>query len=570
MSIRIEYGGVAVGAKQDFFAATDDKAAFVDLIDLNEIGTEIKNFGNPCEPYTVPLDGGTLPIPSEETNDNIGWWSNSISDVSGQFDNPIVLRLSADKYYSSSGITIVFDTFNNIYATYMLVEWYRDSGLISSKEFYPNSPSYFCQNKVENYNEVVITITEINMPNARLRLRALEYGANVTFTGRDLQNARMIQEISPISLELPINTLDVRIYNDRKREFTFEEKQPMTVYFNDKLKGKMFVQSANQDAQGHWRVKAEDYIGILEDTPFAGGIYKYKGAVDIIEDIFTVSKVPYSIDKKMQKYWVSGYIPYTNCRAALMQVLFAIGAVADTSNSEVVEIFDVSSVSNQTVPLSRIMQGQTIKTDAKVDAVELVAHEYTEIDDVLIAYTSDTTAENVFVVFKEPLHDLTITNGEIVESGVNYAIVNAQASCVLSGKKYRHTTTTKTIYAPFSSAIGMGKVVSIKNATLISKYYLDNILDLCYNYYSKQKRVYLKIAEGRGQSTFMPVKYGDMAYGAFTYGGIKDSNAAIETKVGNTIESETPSGRNIKGVIERQSFKLVGGMLIKDTVMKEV
>ena len=42
MSIRIEYGGVAVGAKQDFFAATDDKAAFVDLTDLNEIGAEIK------------------------------------------------------------------------------------------------------------------------------------------------------------------------------------------------------------------------------------------------------------------------------------------------------------------------------------------------------------------------------------------------------------------------------------------------------------------------------------------------------------------------------------------------
>lgn len=570
MSIRIEYGGVAVGAKQDFSAATDDKASFVDLTDLNEIGAEIKNFGNPCELYTVPLDGSTLPIPSEETNDNIGWWSNSISDMSGQFDNPIVLRLSADEYYSSSGITIVFDTFNNIYATYMLVEWYREGDLISSKEFYPNSPSYFCQNKVEHYNEVVITITEINMPNARLRLRALEYGANVTFTGRDLQDARMIQEISPISLELPINTLDVRIYNDRKREFNFEEKQPMTVYFNDQLKGKMFVQSANQDAQGHWRVKAEDYIGILEDTPFAGGIYKYKGAVDIIEDIFTVSKVPYSIDEKMQKYWVSGYIPYTNCRAALMQVLFAIGAVADTSNSEAVEIFGVSSDPNQTVPLSRIMQGQTIKSDAKVDAVELTAHEYTEIDDVLIAYTSDTAADDVFVVFKEPLHDLTITNGEIVESGANHAIVNAQASCVLSGKKYRHTTTTKTIYAPFSSAIGMGKVVSIKNATLISKYYLDNILDLCYNYYSKQKRVYLKIAEGRGQSTLMPVKYGDMVYGTFTYGGTKDRNAAIETKVGNTIESETPSGRNIKGVIERQSFKLVGGMLIKDTVMKEV
>jgi hypothetical protein len=570
MSIRIEYGGVAVGAKRDFLATTDNKAPFVDLLDLNQSGAEIKNFGNPYEAYTVPLDGGTLALPNEHNGDNIGWWSNEVSDASGVFGPALNLTLLSNEYYTSSGLTFIFDTFNNIYPKAMRIEWYTDDTLISEKEFFPTSPNYFCQNKVEYYNKVIIVILSINMPNTRLRLRSIDYGSNVTFTGRELRDARMIQEINPLSLELPINTLDIIIYGKQADNLAFEENQPLVVYFNEKLKGKMFVQSAQQLAAGQWKIAAEDYIGVLEDTPFPGGIYKYKPTFDVLDDIFKTANVPYHIDENLQEYFVSGYIPYTTCRMALMQLLFAMGAVADTSNSEVVEIFEISNQSSQTVPLTRIMQGQKIKNDVKVSAVELTAHDYAPSDDMMIAYTSEYGGENVFITFTEPLHSLELTNGEILESGSNYAIINAEAGCELKGKKYIHTTVTKALHNPLSSKSDIGKVISVKNATLISQYNIDKILDLCYNYYRTSKRVFLKIAETRQtpQNTF--VSYGEMAYGAFVYGGVRSTSTLIGSTVGDTIEAETPYGYNIKGVIERQAFKLVGNLLIKDSVLKEV
>ncbi len=543
MSIRIEYGGVAVGAKQDFLASAPAKESFVDLRDLNKTGAQIKNYGNPCEPYTVPLDGGTIPLPSEHNGDNIGWWSNQTSNNSGTFDPPLVLTLTATDYYTSNGITVVFDTFNNIYPTYMKAEWYRDNELLSETEYYPDKPRYFCANRVESYNKVIFSIQEINMPNTRLRLRDIEYGANMIFTGADLKNAKMLQQISPISLELPINTLDVDIYGKQANNLAFEEKQPMSVYFNEKLQGTMFVQSAKQSAPNQWRITAEDYLGVLEDTPFSGGIYKYKLAFDIIEEIFTVAKVPYLIDEEMQEYWVSGYIPYTNCRAALMQVLFAIGAVADTSASAVVKIFEIGTESSQSIPLTRIMQGQTVSNDTRITAVELTAHEYIQTQEIVTAYTGGTE-NGMFITFSEPLYDLTIINGEILNSGTNFATINASDNCVLQGKRYAHTTITKRKQNPSALATDIEKVVSVKNATLISTNNLDKILDLCYNYYSKTRKVAVKIAERTG----------------------KDAS----TSVGNILTVDTPLGSSIKGVIESQSFKLVGGLLIKDTIIREV
>ena len=78
---------------------------------------------------------------------------------------------------------------------------------------------------------------------------------------------------------------------------------------------------------------------MLDSIPYYGGIYTNKNAVKLLTDIFTVAKVPYNIDDVFADEVVTGYIPFTTCRDALMQVAFAIQAVVDTSNSEVVKVF---------------------------------------------------------------------------------------------------------------------------------------------------------------------------------------------------------------------------------------
>ena len=105
--IKINYGGVAVGAKENFVPTTTDKADFANLNDLMQESTSFVNYGNPCDLYSVALDGNTVGIPQDTESVNIGWWSQQISDANGAFSNPIILTLSAsDSHYNSSGISL--------------------------------------------------------------------------------------------------------------------------------------------------------------------------------------------------------------------------------------------------------------------------------------------------------------------------------------------------------------------------------------------------------------------------------------------------------------------------------
>ena len=193
-----------------------------------------------------------------------------------------------------------------------------------------------------------------------------------------------------------------------------------------------------------WSIQSEDYIGLLDSIPYYGGMYTNKNAVELLTDIFTVAKVPYSIDDIFSNAVVTGYIPFTTCRDALMQVAFAIQAVVDTSNSEIVKVFALEEDVKQTIPLNRIMQGQNFSDDETVTGIEVTVHSYKPITETIDVYDSSEsgTGQNIFVKFSEPLHDLSITNGTITQSHTNYAVINANTGCILQGQKYEHTTQT--------------------------------------------------------------------------------------------------------------------------------
>lgn len=571
--IRIDYGGFAVGAKENFVPSTADKESFVDLGELQQEGLAFPNYGNPCELYSVLLDGNTKPLPDDMGSANIGWWSEQISGENGEFAEPIVLTLtSSEFYYTSSGITLTFDTYNGIFANDIVIGWYQDDIIIGEEKAYtPDSAFYFCQNKVENYNKVVITFNSINMPYNRLKLRSIDYGMKITFYGDELRNAKIIQEIDPLSSQIAINTCDFTLDSKRNIEYSFQERQPVAVYFNNILQSTSFIKSFTRKSKNVWNIQAEDYIGLMENTVFYGGIYSNKNAVDLLEEIFIKANVPYSISD-LSNEAVTGYIPYTSCREALMQVVFAVGAVVDTSNSNSINVYKLNDEITQTIPLERIMQGQNFDEETKVTAVEVTAHKYIPTNEIVMVYdaTESGTGQNIFVKFSEPLHDLSITNGTISQSHTNYAVINASANCTLTGQKYEHTQTVSTIKNPILTDTDIENVVSVQNATLVSSGNIDNVLAKCYNYYVNNNIINLKIVEGKHEKKNDKVKYGQAIYGTFKYGDTSNTTIIYDepTKVGEYIECETEYLGNIKGTIIKQTYNLNGGILIKDTQMK--
>lgn len=567
MSVLVKYTDIAIGAKEAFEIFTGNKlpASNVDLIKTE--GATFKRYDVPFDLNSMILDGATEFLPENDVAD-IGFISEQISDQNGNFAEPIIFEFNSNEAFTSAGLSLRFDEIKNIFATHINIKWYNSNMLLADEDFYPTSANYFCNKKVEFYNKFVITFYSLSVPQGRLIVNHIEYGLKAEFGADELKSAKVIQEIDPISTSVPINPFDFTIDSKKNVEFSFQTKQPVQVIFNGETKAVTFVKNAKRKSKTIWDIKSEDYIGLMDSIYFKGGIYTNKNAIELISEIFEVAKVPYSISSGFEHISVTGYIPYTTCREALMQVIFAMGAVVDTSNSDKVNIFALSQDISQEIPKRRIMQGQSFEDETRVTAVELMSHAYSEITESVVAYEAEKsgTGNNIFVSFTEPLHDLTITNGSIVESGVNYAIINANSGCILTGKKYEHTTVIHRKDNPLVLSTDIENVVAIEDATLISLNNVDNILNVCYNYLVNTEQTKLKIIDGSGKKMRLNL-YGSSLYGEAKYGN-ENAQVQLATTVGDLIKYETEYLGDKIGRIVKQSFALVGGILIKDSIVR--
>lgn len=579
--VAISYGDVAPEAKENFYP-TVGEMAFDQSEKLMQYNLNFPNYANPCELYSVVLDGTASAFPSVPEQANLGLWSKKISNDDGTFTEPIVLTLRSEGQYSSQGISLTFDTYNGIYATRLGIKWLRitDEGIttLAEQEFTPDNAFYFCQKKVDNYNKIVITFYSLNMPKNRLKLRVIDYGYGTFFCGDELRGVKLIQEINPISTQISINTADFTLDSLRSdMEYSFQQKQPLSIFFNGKLKATTFVRKSTRKAKRLWSIQSEDYIGLMDGIPYVGGIYNGENAYDVLVDIFTAAKVPYSINDNLKNFPLYGHIPFTTCREALMQVCFAVQNVADTSCRSDVGVFALDNEIKQTVPLNRIMQGQNFTDDEIVTGVEVAYHTFDmneEEPETITAYNAkeDGVGQNVFVQFPEPLWGLqTKGDGEIVESGANYAIVNANSRTFrLGGNKYVHTTATKRMNRDDVGAGAIEKVVSITNATLVSSHNIDKVIEKCYNWLTKAMSTNLKIVEGKHVIEGQTIKWGEKKWGTFKYGEKTETIVTYDqpVNVGDRIKAETEYLGLVDGVAVKQSFNLNGNIIIKDTVLK--
>lgn len=567
--ISVSYGDIALGAKEGFLPEIENTTDFSNKNVLNQNGLFFPKYVNPCEKYSVVLDGSGIPLPKDKSSVNLGIWSEQVSGEDGYFENPIVLSLTATEYYKSSGITMAF---GEVFPDIVNIKWLRDGSVIEQGEFNPNSSTYFFNKAVTNYNGLSFEFIKMSLPFNRLKIQSIEYGVGVVFYGDELGTASIIQALNPISSQIEINTFDFTVKSKRNIEFSFQTQQPVSVYNNGKLKAVCFVKKSTRKDQNTWKVSAEDYIGTMDGVMYYGGIYNNANAYDLLIDIFNVAKVPCIIADEFIDKKVSGHLPISSCREALMQIAFAIGAVVDTSNSDVVKVFSLSQEISQSIANNRILQGIS-RTDQKpITAVELSVHEYIPTTDSMELYKSNSVESNVFVRFSRPIHYLTITNGEILKSGSNYAVINSYGDgCVLNGLLYNHIVSIKSKTNPVVSINDSENVVSIKDATLISTENVDNVLGLCYNYVINKKEINLTIIDGRHIAEGTTIKYGtSRKYGTFRYAQYEPDKVVydLETNVGDKISINPPFIGNVTGIIERQSYSFVGGSVAKKTILR--
>lgn len=483
MGVQITYKDTSPFSKKDSTLAATDKQSFISEAQLKQ-DLDVPNYATMEKDFWI-LDGTHESFPDVPANAPFGLWSYSMSGENGAFSAPIVLTRTFSEKHSSVGISFEFQRYTNDYCNSLNIKWYSDDTLLFDKDYQPDSATYYCKQNVELFNKVVITFHSMNKAGRYLKIANIDDGVIRIFGDADLMSVKVVEEVSPISEELPIDTLDFTL-NKGDVEFMFQKKQPTEVYHNGNLIGCFFIESSSRLTKAQYRISAEDYIGILDKTDFMGGIYTDVPASEIISGIFTDETIPYEIEESLQAKPLSGYIKICTKREALAQVAFALGAIVDTTRTRKVLIRKIHTEKESTVEGDRVFMGGSIDTGDIVTAIEIKEHSYTQNNETQELFSGEISGTEL-ITFSEPKHSLTISGGTITKSGVNYAVITAAGNVVLSGKGYNHATKTIRKSNPNITYGEKQNTIKFEETTLISSSNSAEIIEKVYDYYLKNK-----------------------------------------------------------------------------------
>lgn len=464
--IAITYGDIAPGAKENFTSQASETQfgnGYQNKLRTNNY--RAVNYATPCETYACALDGTATPLPDNpQKTADVAFWSSQITAENGNFATPITLELKSRQKYSSNGFTITFDRFNNTFATRLNIAWYDAETLLSTADFTPNSATFFCNNKVESFNRVLITFYSLNMPQNRLRLESVDFGYGTVFYGNELASTRLNLAASPVSTEIPISSLEFMLNSKSDFEYSFQTEQPLYVTYNGENYGAYFVKSYKRLGKKMWEITAENYVAALQGATFCGGIYSDTPAADILQKIFQAAKVPYFIDEQLKNIPLSGHIPYGNCRDSLVLVCFASMSVLDMITENKVNVRLTNETIAKDVPPRRILAGQTVETAETVTAVRLTAHEFLPTDEVVIAFESDGEfAENDQEIQVEAAASAEKTTGETSAKSVaaaEKATEETLVKSVASAEKATEETSAKSAVSDTENNVNSGEKTS--------------------------------------------------------------------------------------------------------------
>lgn len=267
---------------------------------------------------------------------------------------------------------------------------------------------------------------------------------------------------------------------------TYDYGTPVEYYHNDELVAKFYLDSIKRVGRNLYEMYCVSAIGMLINIPHKGGIYTGTPAGDIIAEL--MGEFEYSIDEDVATVQIYGHLPYSNCRDNLHQVLFALGASITKSEDGEIAIRYMTSGQPVQIPMNRIGVSGKVSFQQKATRIDITEHAFYSLDSdksvVLFDNIGKSTAVNQLVTFPNPCHDLVATGINIVESDVNYAIVNGNGT--LEGKEYTHTTQ---IVSFDTEEGGEDKIVEVKAATLVSSLNSQNVSKRLGGYYTSAQKI---------------------------------------------------------------------------------
>ena len=402
----ISYKDVAVGADEDAAVSATGNANYSHL-DKVPFGASHPPIAT-LEPRSWVLDGRRVALDTQQ----VAFWSEQMSDINGDFITPPTITFTFNEQYSSIGLSITGDPAVGEYCSAVNIKWYQGDTLKSSKDFTPDSVQYFCEDTVEAWDKIVLTLNKTNKPRRRAKINMIIFGVLFEFGMDKIRDANITNEASLSGLSLPVSTLNFTLDPQENVNFLFQFKQPLEVKNNGNLLGVYYIDTTKEH-DNIYKIRCQDAIGVLDTADFAGGDYisgvsAKQLLLDIIEGDFEVSvTVPdttlYGILEKQSK------------RSAIQQVLFAWGAVATTDGSKKINVIPLGTVLKE-IGEDRTFPPANVNGGAIVTSVSVTAHSYTRNGDGYDDTKTVTTITNPNVTATDKPNNKSVENATLISS----------------------------------------------------------------------------------------------------------------------------------------------------------
>lgn len=491
------------------------------------------------------LNGSKNMLPNDAAD--IPYWCTDISDSNCNLSDIPTLEISFEESHSCAGITFLFA---EEYPTALRITWYSLGGSkLMSKEFTPDDISYTCKEQVENFGKVVIEFLTTQYPGKCVKLNHILYGLEIEWKKDMIQSAKVQEEVDLTCGTLSVNTADISIVDEandfdignengawksvqRTQEVTLTEYKdghliPAGTYYIDKP-------SFNDNVAKFTMI---DAIGLMDQyTFYDGAVYENVKAGVILEAIFSSAGITkYSISDDVYNILLSGYLKIQKSRAALQQVCFACGALAEDSRSDTIRVYKPDRYVKYTVGTDRKFSGKSkVALDEYISGVSIEYSKYIMASAVTKLYDGVLQAGDNKITFSYPVSpsSITATSGMIKSVSTNYMVINMTeaGACTITGKKYEES---KFIHQKDIEHLPAGEVECVKKFSSITLYNADVLeenAERLLNYYSLRKNV-------------------NMSY-------------LIDLEqVGNWVNIRDVKGQVATSLIEKQTLDLTGGFI---------
>ena len=270
---------------------------------------------------------------------------------------------------------------------------------------------------------------------------------------------------------------------------------PVYAYHGSDLLGKFYFKNGVRTGSVFYELNCVSGIGLLLDSDHYGGMYTGETAGMVIADIIG-GIVPYTVASDVAATALFGWLPIGTRRDNLRAVLFAIGAVLEKDTAGEINIAYPVATEALQIEDDDIYEGGSVDLETPATGVDVTEHSYLSLasDDTETLYDGEVAADTIvtpggktvfgaLVTFSAPYHDLHAENGNILESGVNYAVLGQSPACVLTGRAYTHTTRI----VSRRQGSGTPNVLSAKEAYMVNSLCSELVADRLISYYANAR-----------------------------------------------------------------------------------